>query len=130
MSSRTKTIIFTVFILVLGFILGKATNSSSVNSEHSQQESSSKTVTSWTCSMHPQINLPKKGKCPICSMDLIPVASSSSDDEGERVLKMTKASMKLADISTQAIEKREAFVNLNLFGKVAVDTTRIPIWLF
>ena len=26
----------------------------------------------WTCSMHPQVRLPKPGKCPICSMPLIP----------------------------------------------------------
>ena len=25
----------------------------------------------WTCSMHPQVRLPKPGKCPICSMPLI-----------------------------------------------------------
>jgi hypothetical protein len=28
-------------------------------------------VTSWTCSMHPQIRLLKSGKCPICEMNLI-----------------------------------------------------------
>ena len=27
----------------------------------------------WTCSMHPQVRLPKPGKCPICSMPLVPV---------------------------------------------------------
>ena len=28
----------------------------------------------WTCSMHPQIRLPKPGICPLCGMDLIPAA--------------------------------------------------------
>ena len=28
----------------------------------------------WTCSMHPQIKLPKQGKCPICHMALNPYA--------------------------------------------------------
>lgn len=35
----------------------------------------------WTCSMHPQVRLPRKGKCPICEMPLIPaktVAPSAS----------------------------------------------------
>jgi len=27
----------------------------------------------WTCAMHPQIKLPKPGRCPICGMNLIPV---------------------------------------------------------
>jgi Cu(I)/Ag(I) efflux system membrane fusion protein len=28
----------------------------------------------YTCSMHPQIRLPKGQKCPLCGMDLVPVA--------------------------------------------------------
>ena len=31
----------------------------------------SASVTSWTCSMHPLIRLPKPGKCPICEANLI-----------------------------------------------------------
>ena len=29
----------------------------------------------WTCSMHPQIKLPKPGSCPLCKMKLIPVST-------------------------------------------------------
>jgi hypothetical protein len=29
----------------------------------------------WTCSMHPQIKLPKPGSCPLCNMSLIPVST-------------------------------------------------------
>ena len=32
----------------------------------------------WTCSMHPQVRLPKPGKCPICSMPLVPVAPAAT----------------------------------------------------
>ena len=31
----------------------------------------------WTCSMHPQIRLPKSGSCPICNMRLIPASTQS-----------------------------------------------------
>ncbi len=31
----------------------------------------------WTCSMHPQIRLPKSGLCPICNMRLIPASVQS-----------------------------------------------------
>ena len=34
----------------------------------------------WTCSMHPQVRLPKPGKCPICSMPLVPVAAAATKD--------------------------------------------------
>ena len=33
--------------------------------------------TVWTCSMHPNIQLPEFGQCPICFMDLIEVAVDS-----------------------------------------------------
>jgi hypothetical protein len=35
------------------------------------------TVFTWfTCSMHPQVKLPKTGECPMCAMPLIPVADT------------------------------------------------------
>jgi Cu(I)/Ag(I) efflux system membrane fusion protein len=33
---------------------------------------------SWTCSMHPQVKLPGPGDCPLCGMDLIPVAEGTA----------------------------------------------------
>src|ERR1041384_1938018 len=36
-----------------------------------------KSDTYYTCSMHPQIMQDKPGTCPICHMDLIPVAKSN-----------------------------------------------------
>src|SRR5688500_7872368 len=36
----------------------------------------------WTCSMHPQVRLPKPGKCPICSMPLIPTTTKASGGAG------------------------------------------------
>ena len=32
----------------------------------------------WTCSMHPQIKLPKRGLCPICNMQLIELSQNHS----------------------------------------------------
>jgi len=29
----------------------------------------------WTCSMHPQVRMSQKSKCPICGMDLVPIKS-------------------------------------------------------
>ncbi len=37
----------------------------------------------WTCSMHPQIRLPKPGSCPICNMRLMP-ASAAQDHTGHK----------------------------------------------
>ena len=35
----------------------------------------------WTCSMHPQVRLPKPGRCPICSMPLVPVGKPAITDD-------------------------------------------------
>ena len=53
----------------------------------------------WTCSMHPQVKLPGPGKCPICFMDLIPLAGSRKSANGPRNLQMTPAAMALAGCS-------------------------------
>jgi hypothetical protein len=33
----------------------------------------------WTCTMHPNVDLPKPGKCPICGMKLVPKADGAID---------------------------------------------------
>src|SRR5256886_14645760 len=32
----------------------------------------------WTCTMHPSVHAKDPGKCPICSMDLVPVTKASA----------------------------------------------------
>ena len=36
----------------------------------------------WTCSMHPQVQLPGPGKCPICAMDLISLGEGHLVEDG------------------------------------------------
>ncbi len=43
----------------------------------------------WTCSMHPQVRQPKPGLCPLCAMDLIPVAQEPLSGAGEEALEWT-----------------------------------------
>ena len=38
----------------------------------------------WTCTMHPSLKLKESGKCPICSMDLVPVMKKRLWYEKER----------------------------------------------
>jgi Cu(I)/Ag(I) efflux system membrane fusion protein len=80
----------------------------------------------WTCSMHLQIHRPEPGQCPICTMDLIPVAQA---DEGEslglRQLRLSPAARRLAAIQTAPVERRFAPVETRLVGKIAVDETRV-----
>ncbi|MBI9110656.1 efflux RND transporter periplasmic adaptor subunit [Maridesulfovibrio ferrireducens] len=82
----------------------------------------------WTCSMHPQIQLPKPGKCPLCFMDLIPLEKGGkSGDEAIslRQISLTSQSRKLAGIATSIVEKRNVSVETRMVGKVDYDETRI-----
>ena len=68
---------------VLGLVIGVAVGRLSTPSEHpTMQEMAGgehaghempAVPERWTCSMHPQFQLPKEGSCPMCGMDLIPV---------------------------------------------------------
>ncbi|MBF0244101.1 MAG: efflux RND transporter periplasmic adaptor subunit [Planctomycetes bacterium] len=116
-------------LIALGFWIGRTSSSPATGSDASHDRhgemTGEKNITTWTCSMHPQIKLPKKGKCPICFMDLIPLNVSGDEDDGERTLNMSKAAMALAEVETRILERKEAFVMVDMVGKVVVDTTRI-----
>lgn len=80
--------------------------------------------TIWTCSMHPQIRMPKPGKCPICFMDLIPL----QDDGGEkkpRQLAISEATKALAEIRTLKVQRRPVSLPVRMVGKVVYDETRV-----
>jgi Cu(I)/Ag(I) efflux system membrane fusion protein len=80
----------------------------------------------WTCSMHPQIRLPTEGQCPICAMDLIPVAGEAeAEGMGARELKLSARAQKLAAIQTVKVERRFVPVETRMVGKIAVDETRL-----
>ena len=101
------------------------------NAENSQHEHVKETVSKneqksfWTCSMHPQIMLPKAGKCPICGMDLIPVSDEVSTDSDIVSLKLSRNAEKLADIQTTKVVKKEVSKEIHLVGSIDFDETRL-----
>lgn len=80
--------------------------------------------TKWTCSMHPQIQQPKPGKCPICGMDLIPLNKSSNKSLRPRELVMSAAARDLARISTVEVKRQLVDAKIDMVGKVDYDETR------
>ena len=57
----------------------------------------------YTCSMHPQVNEPKPGKCPICGMNLIQVQKSKAPKSDELLL--SDQQMQLGNIVVDTIGK-------------------------
>ncbi|MCF6284813.1 MAG: efflux RND transporter periplasmic adaptor subunit, partial [Candidatus Hydrogenedentes bacterium] len=80
----------------------------------------------WTCSMHPQIQLPKPGLCPICNMTLIPL---SSDDDGgmsgPRTFTTSEAAKGLMGIQTSEAIHRFVEKEVRMVGKVTFDETKL-----
>ena len=61
-------------------------------------------VTTWTCSMHPQVQSPEPGSCPICGMDLIPAQDPGSGAPlGPAQVRLTRRAQSLARIRTEAV---------------------------
>ncbi len=79
--------------------------------------------------MHPQIQLSKPGKCPICGMDLIPVAGQNKEQKEKpgslRELTLSPYAMKLAEIETSPVIRKFVSVNVRMVGKIDYDETRV-----
>lgn len=125
---RRALIILIVVALSAGWFVSsmmhgpKASVGRSVSHEHGSEAESS----IWTCAMHPQIQLPKSGQCPICGMDLIPLKNNV--DEGmpsERRLVMSADAAKLAQIETLQVEKKYVSTDIRMVGKIEYDETKI-----
>ena len=76
----------------------------------------------WTCSMHPQVKLPKPGKCPICFMDLIPLEKEETPAHA-RELVLSPEAVALADIQTAVVRRQAVEKVVRMVGKVDYDET-------
>lgn len=99
-----------VYIIVLivgigiGYFLLNASGTSDTTSTTTEESSS------WTCSMHPQINQPEPGDCPICGMDLI-LADQAEANSSPLQIKMTKNAIALANVETTLIDNSNESAN-------------------
>ena len=108
-----------------GASFAERTDSQTDPAEH-QHEQASDIV--WTCSMHPQIQLPEPGQCPICFMDLIEVEKRSNEDRlSLRQISLDSQARKLAEIEVQPVTRgnKETDATVQIFGRIDYDETRM-----
>jgi len=120
-----KHITITIIIFIFGLLLGKFVlgNKKTVEKTTTNQ---TEHVEHWTCSMHPQIDLPEAGQCPICGMDLIP-KTAGHDETTPNEFTMTKRAMALANIETMTVGEEDSHAKdnyLSLPGKIAVNSDK------
>jgi len=120
MSNKT-IIIASALSLGLGVFFGSQCGSSSHTSHH-DVGSVEDSMTTWTCSMHPQVQQPEEGDCPLCGMDLIP-QNSSGGDGGSTHVHLSDSALKLAEVQTSTVQLMTPVQSTRLRGTVAVSET-------
>ena len=115
-------------LLILGIFVGWIFFHPSQKNEEKHDHSAdtlqgiaSEQNTIWTCAMHPQIRLNEPGDCPICGMDLIPLAQSSSMSVDPAMIHLSKEAAQLANVMTSFVTKESAVKEVRLYGKVQAD---------
>jgi Cu(I)/Ag(I) efflux system membrane fusion protein len=109
-------------LLIVGIFIGWLFFHSSRKDER-KPDLQTETVKSiiWTCSMDPQIRMPKPGKCPICGMDLIPLVRSNTSSIDPDAVHLSKEAAQLANVLTSVVTKQIPVKEVRLYGKVQAD---------
>jgi len=78
----------------------------------------------YMCPMHPQIQQPNPGRCPICSMELELSSADASDAQDEYGVTIQPAARRLANIRTAEVERRPVEKQIDSVGRIAIDESR------
>ncbi len=112
--------------LIIGFAIRGGSSSQDDLATHASHSAAEDEATQmWTCSMHPQIKLPKPGLCPICQMDLIPLETQAGDPGSFRELTVSENAKKLMDIETVLVQRKFVARQVRMVGKIDYDETRL-----
>jgi membrane fusion protein, copper/silver efflux system len=117
----SKSIKYTLLVLAGVFVGWLFFHSSSKNEPIPAQSAETIKTTIWTCSMHPQIRMDQPGLCPLCGMDLTPLAQSGSSSIDPDAIHLSKEAAELANVATSLVTKQKPVKELRLYGKVQTD---------
>jgi len=114
----------TIGLIIFAFISGMWFSGQDSIPQNNNFKHDSSESQSWSCSMHPNVQFPESGQCPICFMDLIPLKAGNGD-LNPRQITMSEDAMKLAQIETVPASLGIAEYIIHLSGKVEYDESRI-----
>lgn len=109
------------FLVLAGCTQEKKTGSNSSSTTHLDHEDPDGF---YTCPMHPQVHEHKKGKCPICHMNLVKVSGEkknmkpSATMEVSDGLSVTNQQLKLAGISKFTVTKKNLNFRVSASGRL------------
>jgi Cu(I)/Ag(I) efflux system membrane fusion protein len=114
-------------VLVVGLLSGWLLFGGNNTETHLHKDEVSK-ATVWTCSMHPQIRQNEPGKCPICGMELIPLASQN--EQGTQSLfvhTMSPEAIAMANVQTSKVSFVAPEYEVYLTGKIAANEKKLAV---
>ena len=112
---------YRIFIISICLLLLAVSQSTAAEAEN---DHAAETI--WTCSMHPQIQLPESGQCPICFMDLIEIVKESeANRQSLRQISFDKRARRLAEVEVQPVIRGRASTEIHMVGKIDYDETRM-----
>jgi Cu(I)/Ag(I) efflux system membrane fusion protein len=120
-----KHLLIGAALLIFGILIGVQFNRSPSATTAQTTTQPTAELTTWTCSMHPQIQQPEPGDCPICGMDLIPLSSDDDGDLGPREMSMSESSKALASIQTSLVIQDDPTAEIQLVGKLQRAETNV-----
>jgi Cu(I)/Ag(I) efflux system membrane fusion protein len=120
-SDKKQQYIF-IGLIVAAFVVGWMMNSDESAQQVAKEISQ---ATTWTCSMHPQIQQPEPGQCPICGMDLIPVQRDDTAETEYRQIALSPRARKLASIQVAPVERKFVGTEIRMVGKIDYDETQL-----
>jgi Cu(I)/Ag(I) efflux system membrane fusion protein len=120
-----KIPIYVIYIsfAALGLLGGWFIFGSSSEKSHSHAQNAQETI--YTCSMHPQIRTPDPtAKCPLCGMDLVPVANEEDSGLDNGSFTMSAAAVALSNVELLKAKKSEPQKMLRLYGSIQANELR------
>jgi Cu(I)/Ag(I) efflux system membrane fusion protein len=104
--------------LVAWFTGRASTASDSQPGAHAHETSSAEEIDHYTCPMHPSVNQPERGKCPVCGMDLTPV---TKQQQAEGIVVIDELRRQLIGVRTAPVIEAPMRSVFRAVGRVAYD---------
>ncbi len=124
--SRTSLHGLAIFLLLIAV--------TSACSRHGAAGGNNSRVDWWTCAMHPSVHSKDPGKCPICSMDLVPVTRHEATGVGDNnemeqekpgEFRVPVERQQQIGVTYATVETKPLHHAIRAVGKVAPDTQRV-----
>ena len=89
-------------------------------------ESESETAVLHTCGMHPQVVHEGPGQCPICGMNLVPIAPPEAPDEVEQgSVRVSKSFLQNFAVRTTVVERADLPARIRTIGFLDQDEAKL-----